>query len=61
MVPKYVKEATFTFRPMVVFFDTSFGTSIPNDLHVWVLEIHFSQVDSPTSWSERVLMHLFAL
>jgi hypothetical protein len=41
-----------------VSFDTSFGTSIPNDLHVWVLETHLSQVESPTSWSEKMLTHL---
>jgi hypothetical protein len=45
----------------VVFFDTSFGTSIPNDLHVWVLETHLSQVESPTSWGESMLMHLLVL
>jgi hypothetical protein len=45
----------------VVSFDTSFGTSIPNDLHVWVLETHLSQVESPMSCGKKVLMHLLAL
>jgi hypothetical protein len=44
-----------------VSFDTSFGTSIPNDLHVWVVESHLYEVESPMSWSERVLMYHIAL
>jgi hypothetical protein len=46
---------------MMVSLDTSFGTSIPNDLHVGVVETHLFEVESPTSWGERVLMHLLAL
>jgi hypothetical protein len=46
-VPGSIYEATLTVKSTVVSFDTSFGTSIPNDLHVWVVESHLYEVESP--------------